>query len=115
MNLRKGLIAAATALTVSAAGVGVASAEDGGATDTSSITALSSGSSSPADKEEKAGEDDPKLSSLSSSNEDEDDEGDTELSSAEGMGELVDVVELVATAVGAVATIYGALTALDIL
>lgn len=115
MNLRKGLIAAATALTVSAAGVGVASAEDGGATDTSSITALSSGSSSPADKEEKAGEDDPKLSSLSSSNENKDGEGNTELSSQDGLEELNTVLKLVSTAVGAVATIYGALTALDIL
>ena len=114
MNLRKGLIAAATALTVSAAGVGVASAEDGGATDTSSITALSSGSSSPADKEEKAGEDDPELSSLSSS-ESEDGDNDTELSSAEGMDELSGVRGTVSTVVGAIATIYSALKTFDIL
>ena len=112
MNLRKGLIAAATALTVSVAGVGVASAEED--PDTSSITALSSGSSFLAGDDED-GEEKTEESSLGSSNENKDGEGDTELSSQDGLEELNTVLKLVSTAVGAVATIYGALTALDIL
>ncbi len=110
MNLRKGLIAAATALTVSVAGVGVVSATED--PDTSSITALSSGSSFLAGDDED-GDDETEGSSSSST--DNEGEEETNLSSAEGLEELTGVLKLVSTAVGAVATIYGALTSLDIL
>ncbi|MDO5454413.1 MAG: hypothetical protein Q4F37_05415 [Corynebacterium sp.] len=108
MNLRKGLIAAATALTVSAAGVGVASAET-----TPPTTPPAASSSSLIDKDkDNTGE--PKGSSLSSVDEDKTEEDPT-LSSTEGLEELSGVLKIVSTVVGAIATIYSALKTFDIL
>lgn len=108
MNLRKGLIAAATALTVSAAGVGVASAET-----TPPTTPPAASSSSLIDKD-KDNTEEPKGSSLSSVDEDKTEEDPT-LSSTEGLEELSGVLKIVSTVVGAIATIYSALKTFDIL
>lgn len=112
MNLRKGLIAAATALTVSAAGVGVASAET-----TPPTTPPAASSSSLIDKD-KDNTEEPKGSSLSSVDEDKTEdktEEDPTLSSTEGLEELSGVLKIVSTVVGAIATIYSALKTFDIL
>lgn len=101
MNLRKGLIAAATALTVSVAGVGVASA----APETSSVQILA------ADEVEGG---DNKGSSLSSTDNDKtDDKDDVELSSTDGLEQISGVIGVLSAVIGLVVTVFSALNTLD--
>ena len=101
MNLRKGLIAAATALTVSVAGVGVASA----APETSSVQILAADEVDGGDK---------KGSSLSSTDNDKtDDKDDVELSSTDGLEQISGVIGVLSAVIGLVVTVFSALNTLD--
>lgn len=110
MNLRKGLVAAATALTVSATGVGVASA-DVEAQETSSVASSSIGADTFKNDDgdnDGTGEED--------SDEDSDETTDSsDLSSAEGMDQLSDAIGLITGAIGLAVTVYGALKTFDII